>query len=196
MGGQPCVTMLIREAQGLLWQQIHLPQQIPEFTVGWIPNAPRSEEGRAKTRVALRQMLAQFCGADIAFEESPTGPIIPLGRMREMVTVSISYADEASWVALARGLHVGIDAVALQDCTSCELVAPHYFKPDMCMALRRAENPAEAFALQWTAMEARLKAARLPLMENPELPDAQIYSMVLPDVALSVALLKKGTIQP
>ena len=178
-----------------IWFSLRFPDDVPGTLTGFVPNTPRSPEGQARTRTALRQMLAYFAPGRTQFLESPKGPIIPTAEGHELISVSISYAHNTSWIALSRGWSIGIDAVSLHESEFCESLASLYLGTQARQGILEAQNRSEAFAIQWTIMEASLKAFGLSLVEHPKLPAAKVHSMVLDEVAISIAIAPPRTSQ-
>lgn len=138
------------------------------LVVGIVP-PPSRMEARAHLRQAVREAAAQWLQLNIeaiSVESTPGAPprLLLAGRAAGL---SLTHDDGMSLAAI--GLHgpVGIDVMRVQDIADWFNLARDYLGPQVVDEL--AASPAEqrplALAQAWTAREAVLKCAGLPLME-------------------------------
>jgi phosphopantetheinyl transferase len=82
------------------------------------------------------------------------------------LSLSLSYAPDQIWIAIAHGSSVGIDAASVRAFEGMSDVARLYLGPSAA-----AIDSPEAFAEAWSRHEATLKYHRLPLREwDPHTP--------------------------
>lgn len=79
--------------------------------------------------------------------------------------ISFSYGAGEGWIALVRDDIIGVDVAIVEPIAEAETVARHYFSPAVAAGIRAADDPARAFALAWTGLEARCKCLKLGLAE-------------------------------
>lgn len=123
---------------------------------------------RQELRAALRRVLAAWSGfapEQLPLRETPRGPRWQGSLAGQSLDISLSYCDGAGWIALIRGSAIGVDAMSVQPIAEAEAVASHYLGRDAVARIRQSRQPAQAFALAWTQLEARLKCLKLELTE-------------------------------
>lgn len=128
------------------------------------------EHARPKLRSALRQVLAAWTGEPpdtTSLRETPRGPEwrAPVGGAT--LGISLTYVDAEGWIGLVRGSSIGLDAMRMTTFDDMPIVARSYLGPVAWEEIRRAPDRARAFAIRWTALEARLKCFGRPLSEWP-----------------------------
>jgi len=123
---------------------------------------------RRELRAVLRQVLAAWSGlppGQLPLEETPRGPIWR-GQLRgETLDISLSYGTEEGWLGLIRGGWIGVDTMSVEPFAEAENVARYYLGPVAAAGIRKAADPARAFAAAWTQREARLKCLKRGLVE-------------------------------
>lgn len=126
---------------------------------------------RQELRAVLRRILAAWGGfapeSRLAgpLDETPRGPRWQGLIAGHPLDISLSYCDGEGWIGLIRGGAIGVDVMAVQPVAEAEAVARHYLGPDALVSIRKSRQPAQAFALAWTQLEARLKCLKLELSE-------------------------------
>jgi hypothetical protein len=126
--------------------------------------------GRVATRAVLRQVVGAWSGDasdGAALRETARGPVWDGNHAGSPVAISVSYTDADAWIGVLRGGAIGVDAMCCAPLPDLEDVARLYLGPAISERVRRSVDPARAFALEWTFLEARLKCARRPLTEWP-----------------------------
>ncbi len=133
-----------------------------------VKTAPLRSEARQQVRVAAREILAEWSkrpAGVIEWRETPRGPICEPTPDHPTVSLSFSYDGGAGWIGLVRGGTIGIDAMKASPFAEMPAVARLYLGPIASDAIAAATDPARAFALAWTEMEARTKLLRRDLTE-------------------------------
>jgi hypothetical protein len=125
---------------------------------------------RQASRVILRQVVAIW--SDRALEavplhETSRGPEWRGELAGHSLGISLSYSETEAWIALLLGGMIGVDAVKPMRFAEMEMVGRLYLGPSAWQRIHRARDPAQAFALAWTGMEARMKCLKQPLTEWP-----------------------------
>jgi hypothetical protein len=131
--------------------------------------SPR-QQARQQIRAALRQVLSSWSGnpdATLPLHETPRGPVWEGELAGRSLAISISYGDGEAWVAVLRGGAIGLDVMSATNFTEVEAVARLFLGPAAWNVIHKSPNPPRAFALAWTALEARLKCLKQPLTEWP-----------------------------
>jgi len=124
---------------------------------------------RQALRAALREVLSAWSGMAperLPLQETSRGPQWQGLLAGCSLDISFSYCDGEGWIALVRDGVIGVDAMPVQAIAEAEAVARHYFSPAMAAGIRAARDPARAFALAWTELEARFKCLKLGLAER------------------------------
>ena len=164
-----------------------------DFTVLWsgdgvlvigIAPPPSRMEARAHLRQAVREAAARWLKMDIgaiAVESTPGAPprLLLAGR-----AVSLSFSHDEGISLAAVHLHgpVGIDVMRVQDIADWFMLARDYLGPQVAQELASMPDPQRPFALAqaWTAREAALKCAGLPLAEwNGAAPACRLQALRL-----------------
>ena len=129
---------------------------------------PRAE-ARQRIRAAVREAAAQWLNLDIetiSVESTPGQPprLLLAGRA---VSLSLTHDEGLSLAAIGLDGAVGIDVMRVQDIADWADLAREYLGPQVADALAAspAEQRPQQLAQAWTAREAALKCAGLPLME-------------------------------
>lgn len=126
--------------------------------------SPSHFEARREVRTVLRTVLAAWSGLppdQLPLDETPRGPVWrgePLG-------ISLSYGAGEAWIGLLRGGRIGVDVMRVEPFAELHQVAQTYLDPVAAGAIRKAPDPARAFAEAWTAREATLKCVQRDLTE-------------------------------
>jgi hypothetical protein len=123
---------------------------------------------RQELRAALRQVLTTWSGLaleQLPLGESPRGPQWQGLLAGHPLDFSLSYCDGEGWIGLIRSGAIGVDAMSVQPIAEAEAVARHYLGLNALVSIRQSCQPAQAFALAWTELEARLKCLKLELTE-------------------------------
>ncbi|MDN2712279.1 4'-phosphopantetheinyl transferase superfamily protein [Janthinobacterium sp. SUN118] len=150
-----------------------------------IPAPTSRPEARRRLRLAVREAVARWLKLDIAaiaLESTPGNPprLLLAGR-----TAGLSFSHDEGISLAAIGLHgaVGIDVMRVQDIPDWANLARDYLGPLVtrelaaCPAAQRPLRLAQA----WTAREAALKCAGLPLAEwNAAAPACRLQALTLP----------------
>ncbi|MCC7599390.1 4'-phosphopantetheinyl transferase superfamily protein [Janthinobacterium sp. FW305-129] len=159
------------------------------LAIGIVP-PPSRIEARAHLRQAVREAAAQWRNLDIeaiSVESTPGAPprLLLAGRI---ASLSFSHDEGISLAAVHLHGAVGIDVMRAQDIADWFNLARDYLGPQVVAEL--AASPAEqrplALARAWTAREAALKCAGLPLAEWDGIAPAcrlQALSLSAPYVA-------------
>ncbi len=150
------------------------------------------DEARRLVRQALHEHLPAWLGTDSVDLLTTPGQAPRLTPPHQGVGVSIAHEAGLSLVALHRHGSVGVDLMHPIDMPDALDVARDHLGPEVAKALANASakgtatEKAQAFALAWTAHEARLKCLGLPLQEwqpemDKDLQTCQVQPLVLPD---------------
>ena len=130
---------------------------------------------RQELRIVLRQTLTEWSGIlpeQLPLEETPRGPKWRGELAGHPVDISLTYSEDEGWIGLLRGGAIGIDMMLVKPIVEAEEVARHYLGPEVLADIQYSKNPARAFALAWTSLEARLKCLRLNLAEWSKIQNA------------------------
>ena len=125
---------------------------------------------RQELRTALRALLAGWSNLSpeqLPLGETTSGPVWSGALGGHSLDISLSYADGEGWMGLVRAGTIGVDVLPIQSIPEAEAVAQLYLGPDKLLAIQQSAAPAVAFAMAWTALEARLKCLKQPLRELP-----------------------------
>jgi 4'-phosphopantetheinyl transferase len=155
------------------------------------PLSTLRDEARHLVRQALREHLPPWLGTDAVDLITTPGQAPRLAPPHQGVGVSIAHEAGLSLVALHRHGPVGVDLMHPVDMPDALDVARDHMGPEVAQALakamanRSATEHAQAFALAWTAYEARLKCLGLPLQEwqaemDKDLQTCQVQPLALP----------------
>lgn len=155
------------------------------------PLSTLRDEARRLVRQALREHLPAWLGTDAVDLITTPGQAPCLAPPHQGVGVSIAHEAGLSLVALHRHGPVGVDLMHPIDMPDALDVARDHLGPEVAQALakalanRPATEHAKAFALAWTAHEARLKCLGLPLQEwqaemDKVLQTCQVQPLALP----------------
>jgi hypothetical protein len=123
---------------------------------------------KSQVREVLRQILAAWSGLPrekLPLIETSRGPKWIGLLAGDSLDISISYCQQEGWLGLLRGGWIGIDATRLEPFPEALEVARHYFDPAVHAAIQQSPDPARAFALAWTELEARVKCLKRDLLE-------------------------------
>jgi len=141
--------------------------------------APRTQvrdTARDLVREALQAHLPALLNVAQVSVASEPGEAPRLAPPHEGIGLSIAHESGLSLVAIHAQGPVGVDVLQVMAMPDALDVALSYLGPEAAQAL--AERPADqidrAFALAWTAHEARLKCLGLPLQEWQEEADAAL----------------------
>ena len=129
---------------------------------------PSRQAARRELRTVLRRVLAFWSGLlpeQLPLLETPRGPVWPGQFAGQSLGISLSYCGSEGWIGLFRGGAIGVDAMPAASIPEAEEVARHYLGPVAWAEIQRSQNPARAFALAWTNLEARLKCLKRELTE-------------------------------
>jgi len=140
-------------------------------------------------REALLGVLQNWAGGPVQIRETPSGPEIAESIQGQKIFLSLSYAENTAWMALAANAPIGLDAVSLSDCSDWEEVASLYFEEKTMPSLKKSPSPTRAFALAWAKLEARCKHAGLPLREKNPPPEVRTFTLWIGNAALAVAFI-------
>ena len=154
------------------------------LVIGIVP-PPSRMEARVRLRQAVREAAAQWLKLDIkaiSVESTPGAPprLLLAGR-----ATGLSFSHDEGLSLAAIGLHgaVGIDVMRVQDIPDWFILARDYLGPQVVQELAAcpaALRPA-ALAQAWTAREAALKCAGLPLAEwDGATPACRLHALTLP----------------
>jgi len=161
-----------------------------------VPTAPLRQGARAELRAALRGVLKAWSGlpsGQLPLRETPRGPVWPGLLAGHSLDISLAYGGDEGWLGLSRGGSIGLDVMPLKPVAEAEEVARHYLGPAALAVMRQSRQPARAFALAWTDLEARLKCLKRGLSEwsallAADLAECASRSFVLADrVVVAVA---------
>ncbi len=144
---------------------------------------------RQKLRTVLRRTLAAWTNhspGKLPLYETARGPVW-LGQLGgHDLDINLSYAEGVGWIGLLRAGCIGVDAMQIQHIPEAEEVA-HHFLGDVALAtIQQSTDPAMAFAIAWTELEARLKCLKQELNEWPVTQSfatdrCAIQTMIIPD---------------
>ncbi|MED5596768.1 4'-phosphopantetheinyl transferase family protein [Janthinobacterium sp. P210006] len=154
------------------------------LAIGIAAVLPRAE-ARLRIRAAVREAVARWLKMDIdaiSLESTPGAPprLLLAGR-----PAGLSFSHDDGWSLAAIHLHgaVGIDVMRVQDIPDWRQVARDYLGPQVTLELASlpdAQRPL-ALAQAWTAREAALKCAGLPLAEwDGAAPACRLQLLSLP----------------
>ncbi len=151
---------------------------------------------RIRLREVLREVLESWSDGFQQWQpwlETRCGPQWPGLLGKQALDLSLSYSGEVGWIGLLRGGWIGVDAMFIHPFPELDAVAGDFLGPDLQAEIRRSSDPAQAFALAWTDMEARLKGTKADLVEYHRrdaagLTSCQSRTFILPErIALTVA---------
>jgi 4'-phosphopantetheinyl transferase len=126
---------------------------------------------RARLREVLREILPRWSEpgqTPVRLHETTRGPACLGDIGGHPLDLSLSYAGQTGWIGLLLGGWIGVDAMRIQVFAEQDVVARDFLGPSVQAAIRRAADPAQAFALAWTDLEARLKCCKADLVEYPQ----------------------------
>ena len=153
-------------------------------------------QAREAIRQAVREALCALLGrplAGIAIQSTPgqSPRIIVAGMPAAEIGCSFTHEEGCSLAALNLHGQVGVDVMREQDIPDWQQVARDYLGPAVTAALsgtEAAQRP-RAFALSWTAREARLKFHGKQLGEWPADSEASaLTSCIIKPLALPAGL--------
>lgn len=174
---------------GPFYESVPFPNFFPPFVVYALPLVSRGTTGRACVREALLRILQNWAGGPVQIHETQRGPEVAEHIRGQKIFLSLSYAGNTAWMALAANAPIGLDAVSLSECADWEDVASLYFEETTIPSLKNAPSPTRAFALAWAKLEARCKHAGLPLSEKNPPPEVKTFTQWIGDTALAVAFI-------
>lgn len=145
------------------------------------------DAARRRIRLAAREALSAVLRIpveDISIPSRPgEPPSILLAGRSSAIGISFSHDGIHSLAAVNLQGPIGADIMRVQDIPDWQAVARDYLGPATAtrlQALPASERP-QAFALAWTANEARLKLEARHLTEwQPSATEAQTQSLILP----------------
>ncbi|WP_332859057.1 4'-phosphopantetheinyl transferase family protein [Janthinobacterium svalbardensis] len=154
------------------------------LVVGIVP-PPSRMEARAHLRQAVREAAAQWLQLDIeaiSVESTPGAPprLLLAGRAAGL---SFSHDEGISLAAIHLHGAVGIDVMRVQDIPDWANLARDYLGSEVTKELAACPDTQRPLALAqaWTAREAALKCAGLPLAEwNGAAPACRWQALPLP----------------
>ena len=165
-----------------------------EFTVLWSTDAvlvigiaavlPRAE-ARLRIRAAVREAAAQWLKLNIAAVSVESTPGTPPRLLLAGRTAGLSFSHDDGISLAAVHLHgaAGIDVMRVQDIPDWFSLARDYLGPQVAEELAAypdAQRPLR-LAQAWTAREAALKCAGLPLAEwSGTAPACRSHALPLP----------------
>ena len=142
-------------------------------------------EARQRIRAAVREALAQWLQLGIETISMLSTPGVPPRLLLAGRAAGLSFSHDEGLSLAAVHLHgaVGIDVMRVQDIADWFNLARDYLGPQVVEEL--AASPADqrplALAQAWTAREAALKCAGLPLAEwNGAAPACRLKTLALP----------------
>lgn len=166
-----------------------------------VTSQPR-QAARQELRGVLRQVLAtwsRLSPESLPLRETARGPVW-LGQLGgHTLDISLSYAEGEGWIGLLRSGWIGVDAMKIQTIPEAENVARHYLATEIWEMIQQSADPATAFAVAWTELEARFKCFKQELIEWPATQTfvekkCDVQTIVLPDrVAVSIATAAKNS---
>ena len=163
------------------WPQSQLPPQprCGEVVLVRVPVSPSRDVARHEVRTVLRTVLAAWSGlppSQLPLAETPRGPV----WQGEPLGISLAYGAGEAWIGLLRGGRIGVDVMRVEPFAELHDVVRTYLGPAAAAAIRQAPDPAQAFAVAWTALEAALKWAQRDLTEwTPEaMPQCEMKTMM------------------
>jgi phosphopantetheinyl transferase len=154
-----------------------------------VDTSPSRPAARQELRNVLRQILAVWSGflpEPLPLCATARGPVWSGLLGGQTLDISLSYAEGGGWIGLIRAGLIGVDAMKVQPVPEAEELARHYLGHAALAAIQQSNDPAMAFAVAWTELEARLKCLKYELSERPIAPavattECAIQRMVLPD---------------
>lgn len=150
------------------------------------PLTPLRDTARDLVREALQAHLPAVLNSTQASVISEPGEAPRLAAPHEGIGLSIAHERGLSLVAIHTQGPVGVDLMQVMDMPDALDVAQAYLGPDAAQALAplAPEAQAHAFALAWTAHEARLKCLGMPLQEWHEGLNTSLSTCLLQPLAL------------
>jgi 4'-phosphopantetheinyl transferase len=154
------------------------------LVIGIVP-PPSRMQARVHLRQAVREAAAQWLEMDIEAVSVKSKPGAPPRLLLTGRTAGVSFTHDEGLSLAAIHLHgpVGIDVMRVQDIADWFMLARDYLGPqvaDDLAACPAAQRPL-ALAQAWTAREAALKCAGLPLAEwNGAAPVCRWLALPLP----------------
>jgi hypothetical protein len=150
------------------WPQMPtLPRPGEPVLIRVSTGAPR-RQARQASRVVLRQVVSIWSGRApeaVPLHETSRGPEWHGELAGHSLGISLSYSEAEAWIGLLLGGVIGVDAVRPMRFAEMEMVGRVYLGPSAWQQIHGARDPARAFALAWTGMEARMKCLKQPLTE-------------------------------
>jgi 4'-phosphopantetheinyl transferase len=133
-----------------------------------VVTAQPRQTARLELRTVLRRILAAW--SDLLPEQLPLhdmlrGPVW-LGQLGgQAMNISLSYAEGEGWIGLLRAGLIGVDVMPVRLIPEADAVARLYLGPAAAAAIRQSADPAMAFSVAWTELEARIKCLSRELNE-------------------------------
>ncbi len=181
----------------VVWTTWPEPPELPNahtgssqrFSLLRIPDVSRSPSGRITVREILTSLLSHWVGSPVCLKESPRGPFVEQTIGGQPCFVSISYAGNSAWAAISLGAEIGVDAVEVEAFEQLPDVESLYLATAAEPGHSVPEDKGLKFAKRWSAMEAQLKRAGLPLKEHTVPPAANVCHIVHENTVVAVAFL-------
>ncbi|MDZ5636107.1 4'-phosphopantetheinyl transferase family protein [Janthinobacterium sp. GMG1] len=142
-------------------------------------------EARLRLRAAVREAMATWLKMDIEAISVKSTPGAPPRLLLAGRVAGLSFTHDEGISLAAIGLHgpVGIDVMRVQDIAGWFNLARDYLGPQVAEELAACPDAQRPLALAqaWTAREAVLKCAGLPLAEwNGVAPACRLQALALP----------------
>lgn len=152
------------------------------------PSTTIRHAARASIREAMREALGLIlgCTPDAVRLASAPGAATHLELPGTPIRLSISHETTLSIAAICRCGAVGVDLVRIDTDMEWESVASDYLGPQACARIARAPlaRQAQAFAREWTRLEAGLKCLGMGLAEWYPGVEKQLRQLTVMDLTL------------
>ncbi|OEZ49873.1 4'-phosphopantetheinyl transferase superfamily protein [Janthinobacterium sp. MP5059B] len=154
------------------------------LVIGIAAVLPRAE-ARWRIRAAVREAAARWLDVSIGAISVVSTPGTPPRLLLAGSTASLSFSHDEGISLAAIGLHgpVGIDVMRVQEIPDWFELARDYLGPQVAGELSACSTDQRPLTLAqaWTAREAALKRAGLPLTEwNGVAPACRLHAFALP----------------
>jgi 4'-phosphopantetheinyl transferase len=137
------------------------------------------QAARQELRSVLREVLSRWSGLSsdqVGLQETARGPVCPQALRALSLNISLAYTEGEGWIGLLCGGRIGIDAAPIRSIPEADAVALLFLGAERAHNIRRSSDPALAFAIAWTELEACLKCAGKDLTEWSSTDLETVYS--------------------
>jgi phosphopantetheinyl transferase len=123
-------------------------------------------------RYVIKEILANWMGSDaseVKLKESTHGPELQDLYLADKIYISISYSKTQLWIALARGIEIGLDVTEIKYFPELNDVAKVFFNWKDYVCIINSYKPELEFARCWSKMESKLKLRKKNIKEYSSL---------------------------